>query len=366
MGGNEIPTPRAVARTVLIAVLVIVSLYVLYLLRKPIGWLLIAAFLAIALSGPVDLLHRRMRRGAAITIVYVGLLLVPVAIGAVVLPPIVNGVDELARDAPTYANDVSDFVQGNGRLRNLNEDYNVTDNLEQEAGKLPGRLGNAASVLSDVGLGIVNSVFALVTILILTAFMLGSGWGWIRAGLRYLPEERARRIQRVLQRSAGAVGSYVAGALFQALVAGVLSFAVLTILGIPFAAPLAVLIFFVDLIPLVGATVGAVIVGVVTVFSDFPVDTIVWVVWAIVYQQIENNLIQPQIQKRAVDINPFLVIVSVLFGGTLLGVVGALVAVPAAASIQIALREYADLRGIGPRTEEPSTTEPPAPAPEPA
>ena len=370
MGGKEIPTPRAVARTVLITVLVVVSLYVLYLLRTPIGWLLIAAFLAIALSGPVNLLGRRMRRGVAIAIVYVGLLVVPIGIGAVVFPPIVNGVDELARNAPTYANDVSDFVQDNGRLRKINEDYNVTDKLEQEAGKLPGRLGNAATVLSNVGLGIVNSIFALVTILIFTAFMLGSGRGWILAGLRYLPEQRAYRIQRVLHRSASAVGSYVAGALFQALVAGVLSFAVLTILGVPFAAPLAVLIFFLDLIPLIGATVGAVIVGVVTLFSDFPADTIVWVVWAILYQQIENNVIQPQIQKRAVDINPFLVIVSVLFGGTLLGVLGALVAVPAAASIQIALREYADLRGIRPREEETPDEAPPDPpseaAPEPA
>ena len=95
-------------------------------------------------------------------------------------------------------------------------------------------------------------------------------------------------------------------------------------------------IFFLDLIPLVGATIGAVVVGIVTVFNDFPTATIIWVIWSIVYQQVENNLIQPQIQKRAVDINPFLVVVSVLFGSALLGVLGALVAVPVAASIQIA------------------------------
>jgi predicted PurR-regulated permease PerM len=171
-------------------------------------------------------------------------------------------------------------------------------------------------------------------------------------------------MERVLERSATAVGSYVAGALFQAMVAGILSFAVLKILGVPFAAPLAVLIFLLDLIPLVGATIGAVIVGIVTLFNEFPTDTIVWIVWAVVYQQIENNLIQPQIQKRAVDINPFLVIVSVLFGSTLLGIMGALVAVPAAASIQIALREYADMRGIRPRSEELPTPPPEVPPPE--
>ena len=108
----------------------------------------------------------------------------------------------------------------------------------------------------------------------------------------------------------------------------------------PFAAPLAILIFFLDLIPLVGATIGAVIVGVVTLFENFPTATIVWVIWSIVYQQLENNLVQPQIQKRAVNVQPFVVIVAVLFGATLLGVLGAIVAVPVAATIQIAAREY--------------------------
>jgi predicted PurR-regulated permease PerM len=292
-----------------------------------------------------------MRRGAAIALVYVGLLLVPIGIGAVVFPPIVNGADDLARNAPRYANDVASFVQDNRRLRKINKDYDITAKLEDEAAKLPGRLGDAATVLRDVGFGIVNSVFALVTILILTAFMLGGGRGWIEGGLRYLPPDRAARTERVMRRSASAVGNYVAGALFQALTAGILAYVVLEILGVPFAAPLALLIFFLDLIPLVGATIGAVIVGIVTVFADFPIDTIIWVIWAIVYQQVENNLVQPQIQKRAVDINPFLVIVSVLFGSTLLGILGALVAVPVAASIQIAAREYMDMKGIRPRTE---------------
>jgi len=375
MASPEVPdhpftAPRVVARTVLVIVLVIVSLYVVFLLRKPLGWIFIAAFLAVALSGPVNLLQRYVRRGPAIAIVFVGLLLIPVAIGALVLPPIVNGADALARDAPSYAKDVTSYVESNGRLKKLDDDYGVTAKLQQEARSLPTRLGDAASLLRDVGFGIVNSVFALVTILILTAFILGGGRGWVDAGLRYMPEERARRAHNVLTRSARAVGSYVAGALLQAAMAGVLTYLVLSVLGVPFAAPLAVIIFFLDLIPLIGATIGAVIVAAVTVFNDFPADTIIWIVWAIVYQQVENNLVQPQIQKRAVDINPFLVIVSVLFGSTLLGILGALVAVPVAASIQIAAREYADMRGIRPRPPDEPDEKPPPPAgpiePEPA
>jgi predicted PurR-regulated permease PerM len=360
---QDMPAPRAVARTVMIAVLVLLALYLIYLLRKPLGWLFIATFLAVALSGPVNLLQRRMKRGLAIAIVYLGLLLIPVAIAAVVVPPIVTGAEDLAHNAPQYAQDISDFVNENERLQKLNADYDITGKIQEEAAKLPEKIGDAASILRDVGLGVVNSVFALVTILILTAFMLGGGRRWIELWIRFMPEDQAARAERVFERSARAVGNYVAGALAQAALAAVLAYIVLKILGVPFAAPLAMIIFFLDLIPMVGATLGAIIVGVVTLFGDFPADTIIWVVWSIVYQQAENNLVQPQIQRKAVDINPFLVIVSVLFGATLLGVIGALLAVPVAATIQIAVREYADMRGIRPRPREDGDVPPPEPPP---
>jgi predicted PurR-regulated permease PerM len=137
-----------------------------------------------------------------------------------------------------------------------------------------------------------------------------------------------------------AVGAYVGGALAQATVAAVSAYIVLLILGVPFGAALAIIVFFADLIPLVGATLGAVVVGIVTAFTDFPTATIVWAIYSIVYQQIENTLIQPQIQKRAVNVHPFVVLVAVLFGSTLLGVLGALVAIPIAASVQIGIREW--------------------------
>jgi predicted PurR-regulated permease PerM len=357
---------RAVARTVFTAVLVVLSLYLIYLLRQPIGWLLIATFLAVALSGPVNVLNRFMKRGFAIALVYLGLLLVPVGMGAIVVPPIVNGANDLAENAPEYARDVTDFVNDNKTLRNINEDYDVTEKVEEEAGKLPGKIGDAAGVLRDVGFGLVSSIFALITILILTAFILGGGRSWLQFGLRFVPEDRARRLERVFDRVGRAVGNYVAGALAQATIAGLTAYIILTILGVPFAAPLALIIFFLDLIPLIGATIGAVLVGVVTLFEDFPTVTIIWTVYSILYQQLENNLIQPQIQRRAVEINPFLVIVSVLFGSALLGVLGALVAVPVAASIQIALREYLDYRGIRPRPEPGDDSPPPPDVPEPA
>jgi predicted PurR-regulated permease PerM len=147
-----------------------------------------------------------------------------------------------------------------------------------------------------------------------------------------------------------------------AVIAGTATFIVLTILGVPFAGPLAVVAGLMSLIPMVGATIAAVLIGVVTVFEDFPTTTIIWTVWAIVYQQLENNLIQPQIQKRTVNVHPFITIVAVLFGGTLLGVFGAIIAIPVTASIQALIREWVDIRTIslkGPEPPPPSGAPPP-------
>jgi predicted PurR-regulated permease PerM len=332
-------TTRVIARTVLIVILSVLALYLLYLVRKPIGWIVVALFVAVAVSGPVNWLSRRVRRGLAIAIVYIALLLMPVLLGALIVPPLVSQLDQLAEDLPGYVDDLQQFVQDNEQLRGLEEDYQIIEKLQERAQELPNRIGDAAQVLGDLGLGIVNSVFAGVTILIMSVFLVSSGPGWIHALLKLQPEDRGERMERAMYRMGDAVGNYVAGALLQATVAGILTFIVLSILGMPFAAPLAVIIALLDLIPLVGATIGAVLVGVVTLFNDFPTTTIIWTIWSILYQQLENNLIQPQIQRRAVEVHPFVVLVSVLFGSTLFGVAGALMAIPIAASIQIVIRE---------------------------
>jgi predicted PurR-regulated permease PerM len=352
---------RNIVRIVLVVVCVAIALYLLWLLRKPISWLLIATFLAIALSPPVNWLSRRMRRGFAIALTYLGLLLVPVLLIALIVPPLITEANNFADNVPHYADDVTEYVHKNKRLREINEDYDITQKLEEEAKKLPNRLGGAAGTLRDIGFGIVNSLFALITILVMTAFLLGSGRQWTDAFIDSRPEHQRERLRRARDNMAGAVGGYVAGALTIALIAGVATYIVLLILGVPFRGPLAVIAGLFSLIPLVGATIAAVLIGLVTLFENFPTATIIWVIWAIAYQQIENHVIQPQIQKRTVNVHPFITIVAVLFGATLLGVLGALVAIPIAASIQILLREYVDLRTLSIKPEPP-----PQPPPEPA
>ena len=358
-----------IVRIVLIIVAVAICLYLVYLVRRPLLWLLVSIFIAAALSAPVNVLSRRMRRGFAVTIVLVALLALPLLLMALLVPPIINEGDRFAQNVPTYAEDVSEFVRDNKRLRELNRDYDITAKLEEEAGKLPDRLGGAAGTLRDVGIGIVNSLFALITIVVLTAFLLANGRAWTDAILASRPKDQQERLRRALDNMAGAVGGYMAGALTIAIIAGVSTYIVLTILGVPFRAPLAVIAGLFSLIPLVGATIAAVLIAVVTLFENFPTATIVWVIWAVVYQQFENHLIQPQIQRRTVHVHPFITIVAVLFGATLLGVLGALVAIPVAASIQILIREYVDLRTMSikpPDDDDPPDKTPPAVDPTPA
>ena len=358
------PSARQIVRIVLTVVCVVISLYLLYLLRKPISWILIATFLAVALSPPVNVLARHMRRGFAITIVFLGLLAIPIALIALIVPPLITEANDFANKVPGYSRDVTKYVKENKRLRELNKDYDITSKLEDEAGKLPNRLGGAAGTLRDVGFGIVNSLFALVTILVLTAFLLGSGKVWVDGIVGARPPEQRDRLRRSLDNMAQAVAGYVAGALLIALIAGITTYVVLTILGVPFRGPLALIAGLFSLIPLVGATIAAVLIGLVTVFNDFPTTTIIWVIWAIGYQQFENHVIQPQVQKRTVNVQPFITIVAVLFGATLLGVLGALVAIPIAASIQILLREYVDVRTMSIKATPPDPpSEPPAEPP---
>jgi predicted PurR-regulated permease PerM len=355
------PSIRDIVRIVLVVVCVAITLYLLWQLRKPISWLLIAIFLAIALSPPVNWLSRHMRRGFAIALTYLGLLAVPVLLIALIVPPLITEANNFADNVPRYADDVTEYVQKNKRLREINEDYDITQKLEEEAKKLPNRLGGAAGTLRDIGFGIVNSLFALITILVMTAFLLGSGRQWTDAFINSRPPDQRERLRRARDNMASAVGGYVAGALTIAAIAGVATYIVLLILGVPFRGPLAVIAGLFSLIPLVGATIAAVLIGIVTLFENFPTATIIWVIWAIAYQQIENHVIQPQIQKRTVNVQPFITIVAVLFGATLLGVLGALVAIPVAASVQILVREYVDLRTLSIKTPEP-----PPPPPEPA
>jgi predicted PurR-regulated permease PerM len=377
--GSRGPSVRAILRVVLTVVASALALMVLWRLRTPIGYLVIALFVALVAAAPVTVLSQHMRRGLAIALVYGGIVLVPIGIGAILIPPGVEAASDLVNEMPSYAEDLTETIERNDQLREINKNFNVTGKVEDFAEESSASaLGDAPGALADFGAGLVTAIFALVTILILSMFMVARGPTWVEALLRTRPSKEAAVLRRALYGMAEAVSSYVGGALLQAFIAGIAAFVVLTILGVPAPLALAMVVAVFDLIPLIGATIGAFLVLLVTLFDDFPIDAIVWAGFAIAYQQFENYVIQPQIQKRTVNVHPFVVLVSVLFGGTLLGILGALLAIPIAASFQIALREWWEWRS---ETEEAERTEalasgeppppktipePPGPGPQPA
>jgi predicted PurR-regulated permease PerM len=333
---HDVPA-RVVAKVILVAVAIGTGIYALYLVRNIVILLLVSVFLATALAPAVNALDRgRFPRWAAILAVYFGIVLSIFGVGLLVVPPVVNGINDLTTNLPTYVED----LRKNDTLRRYDEKYDIVNKLQKEADKVPQRLGDAVGTLRDVTVGVFTRIVQLVTVLVITFMLLLDGGRILEFMFRQLPpdqEERARGVTAEVQR---AISGYVIGNLLISVVAGLVAYATLTLLDVPFAVPLAVLMAFLDLIPLVGATLGGVILGIVCAIVDFPTAVIVWVVVLIVYQQVENNLLQPVIYSRTVQLHPVIVLIAVLIGGSLLGVLGVLLAIPAAAAMQIVVKDW--------------------------
>ena len=252
---------RTIVRTVLIVILAALALYVIYRIRKPLSFIVVAAFIAVAMTGPVNLLQRKMKRGLAIALAYMTLIAIPIVLGVLLIPTMVSQAEDLANNVPQYAADVTSFINDNETLNNLNEKYDFTSEIESAAKELPSKIGDAANILKDIGVGVVNSIFAFVTVLVLSIFMVASGPRWKDQFLKSQSADRAKRVDVAAQHVANAIGNYIGGAMLQAGIAAVCAFIVLEILGAPFAAPLALLVFFFDLIPVVGATIAAILIA---------------------------------------------------------------------------------------------------------
>ena len=337
MSGDASAVPsRLIAKIVLVACGVLAGLYLLYLIREVVGLVLIAIFFALAIAPAVNWLNdRKVPRWAAILLVYLGIAGGIFGVGLVVVPPIVNGVNNLSEDLPGYVDD----LRKNETFRDYDNKYDITEKLKEQADELPSKLGDAAGTLRDVTVGVFDRLVQLFSILVITFLLLMDGPKILRFAYRQLPDEREALVRAVASDISDAISGYVFGNFVISVLAGLVTYLTLSILDIPFAAPLAVMFGFFDLIPLIGATLGGIIIAIVTAFVDFPTALIVWTIVLIGYQQLENNIIQPVVYGRTVQIHPLVVIVAVLIGAALLGVLGALVAIPAAAAIQSAVRD---------------------------
>lgn len=347
---------RLIAKIVLVACGVLAALYVLYLIREVVGLVLIAIFFALAIAPAVNWLNdRKVPRWAAILLVYLSIAGGIFGVGLVVVPPIVNGVNSLSDDLPGYIDDLRE----NKTFRKYDNKYDITEKLNEQADELPSKLGDAAGTLRDVTVGVFDRFVQLFSILVIAFLLLMDGPKILEFAYRQMSDEREARIRAVASDISEAISGYVFGNFVISVLAGLVTYLTLTILDVPFAAPLAVLFAFFDLIPLIGATLGGILIGIVTAFVDFPTALIVWAIVMIGYQQIENNLIQPVVYGRTVQIHPLVVIVAVLIGAALLGVLGALIAIPAAAALQSVVRDWWRFRH-GATAQAPPLAEEPA------
>jgi predicted PurR-regulated permease PerM len=298
--------------------------------------IVVSLFLAVGLNPIVESLTRRgLRRTFAIAIVFFIVIGAFVAFGFAVVPPVAEQSDEFVKNVPGYLED----LRGNSTIRQFDDDYGVIEKAQAyvTSGDLGERLFGG---ILGVGRIVVSAVFGAVSVLILTLYFLASLPSMKRQAYRLVPATRRERVQLLTDEILTRIGGFVSGALTVAFIAALTSYIFLRIVDLPYALALAVFVGLLDLIPLVGATIAA--IGVTTLgFIESPGVGLACLIFYVAYQQFENYVIYPRVMRSAVDVPAAVTVVAVLIGGALLGVVGALLAIPAAAAVLLVVRQVA-------------------------
>ncbi|HVE93574.1 MAG TPA: AI-2E family transporter [Acidimicrobiales bacterium] len=341
------PSTTSVARTTLIVLAVsgaaFVGLFAFMRLSPIVTLLVIAGFFAVLLSPPVNWLERRAKfpRGLAVMLVFVLALGALSAMTYAFARPLVEQTQQFVTELPTFVEDARD---GRGRIGKLVERYNLGRYLENNQERIEqarSDLGKRALPLAGT---VASSVAATLTVLVLAILMVLRGPEMQQGFLGiFESDERREQIRRVSSDAATAVTRYMAGNVIISIIAGVATYIFLSIAGVPFKEVLALWVAFADLIPLVGATLGA-FPAVMVAFLHGTGAGIATLVFFILYQQFENHVLQVTVMSRTVDLNPLVVLVSVLVGVELFGILGALLAIPTAGIIQVLAREIMEER----------------------
>lgn len=350
------PSNATVARVVFIACLVVFgflgALQALNRLSHIVTLLVVAGFFAVVLSPPVDWLVRRarFRRGFAVLTVFLLGIIGFSAMTFAFVRPIVNQSRAFVDDFPTF---VEDAKAGRGRVGELVKRYKLDDFVEDNQDRLKearSELGSRAVPLAST---FASSVANAVTVIVLSILMLMTGPSAQRTLLDAIDDPRRReRVRKVASDASLALTRYMAGNFIISIIAGATSYVALTVMGVPFKEVLALWVAFADLIPLVGATLGAVPAVLVAFLHSTPAGIAV-LIFFIAYQQFENHVLQVTIMSRSVKLNPLAVLISVLIGVELFGILGALLAIPAAGVLQVVALDLIDVhrsRRIDPTT----------------
>ena len=338
---EQVPV-RTILATIGLVLATVVAVVIVMKVAKVLVWLGVSAFLATALWPLVDLAERRLRapRSIAVLAVFVVGGLVLGGVLALLVAPIITQGKDFADQLPSY---VDDAKHGQGPVGDLVQRFHIDTYVAEHKDELKQQalgLGTSAThVLSTIA----STVAAVVSIAVLTFLLLLEGPRLLDSGLGSLSDERRERVERVGRDCARSVTGYMAGNLVISVICGFLTFVTLTLVGVPYAGVISVFVAIADLIPLIGATIGAVIACSVA-FLHSVTAGIVAVVFFVVYQQLENHLLQPVVLSRTVKINPLVVLTSILLGVELAGILGALLAIPVAGIVQVILRDVYDAR----------------------
>ncbi|MFI6581972.1 AI-2E family transporter [Embleya sp. NPDC050493] len=296
--------------------------------------ILISFFLAAGLNPFVERLERRgMARRWAVCTVALGFIVVTAGFATAIAQPLVEQTSSLINSIPDSLTE----LRNNERFRKLDEKYDLVTRAKDWAADA-NTAQNVAGGLWGFGKMVLTSVFDTLTVIVLTLYFLGALPSIKNHLYNLFPKSRRARVRLLGDEILSGIGGYVNGALIVATCAGLSSFIFLMVLGNDYALPLALVIAFTDLIPMIGATIGAAVVSVV-VFFDSPGKALTCVIFFLAYQQFENYLIYPRVMNRAVNVPPAITVIAALVGGALLGVTGALLAIPIAAAVLLILRE---------------------------
>lgn len=338
--------------------------YLLLVLAPFLLTVLVAAFLAVAADPAVRFFQRRgLSRSLAVGAFTACLVIVLLALAALFLGPLVSQADQLAEDAPGYAKSVQDHTL----VQDLDERFGVIDKATAEAEKLPERVG---SQVASVAAAVFAGVFGTITLLFLMVLFLLGGRDVTAAVLQVFPALAERRWWTLIQDSYRSVSGYVAGTAVIAAIAGAVVLVACLALGLPSPLPLAAWMLLLDVVPLVGAMIGAAPAVLVAFAAGGVVEGVIMLVVLVVYQQVENIVLQPAILGKVVALSPLVVFLAILAGSQLLGIVGALLAIPLAGVAQIFVRSWLGSHREGrlavPSISGDSAPSPPEPGPSPA
>src|ERR671911_3200959 len=359
-GASPTQVMRTVAVGLLTAAVVLVAFFLLWKVRTFVGWFVIALFLAAVLSPAVNWLERRFRlinRPLAIGLTYLGVLVALLLVVLIFVPVLTDQINGFIKFVTTAANapeGPTEYIEGLAKDNGLGGLFQrFSDQLDELRKQLGGVLQNLLSASGQIALSVAGMIAALATVLTLTFFLLLGSERYVNAGVGLFAERHQPLVRRLLSQSAGAISGYVTGNLAISVICGITTFIVLLILGMPYAAPLALLVAVLDLIPLVGATLGGALLVVVGLFVE-PWKAVVLLIFVLVYQQVESNLLQPLVYSQAGQLNGLVILIALLVGGQLLGIPGALLAIPVAEIIRILITEIRDYRREIREADEPT------------